>query len=72
MGCMVPQPFAAGGNRLYLDFWAITSDPRYLGYKTLTVAPEPSVKWVAGAIHSMGDRIGTYMILWIQSRDSEV
>jgi hypothetical protein len=32
MGCMVPQPFAAGGNRSYLEFWAITGGLRYPGY----------------------------------------
>jgi hypothetical protein len=37
-GCLVPQPFAAGGNRLYLEFWAITGGPRYSGYITPTVA----------------------------------
>jgi hypothetical protein len=30
--CMIPQPFAAGGNRSYPDFWVITADPRYPGY----------------------------------------
>jgi hypothetical protein len=28
-GCVVPQLFAAGGNRSYQEFWAITSGPRY-------------------------------------------
>jgi hypothetical protein len=37
---------------LYLDFWVITDDPWYSGYKTLTVAPKPSVEWVARAVHS--------------------
>jgi hypothetical protein len=23
MGCMVPQPFATGGNRPYLEFWVV-------------------------------------------------
>jgi hypothetical protein len=32
IGCMVPQPFAAGVNQLYLEFWAITGDSRYPGY----------------------------------------
>jgi hypothetical protein len=32
MGCMVPQPFAAGRNQSYTNFWAITSDPRFPGY----------------------------------------
>jgi hypothetical protein len=31
MGCVVPQPFAAGGNRSYLEYWAIIDDPRYQG-----------------------------------------
>jgi hypothetical protein len=31
-GCMVPQPFAAGGNRSYPEFWAVTGAPQYLGY----------------------------------------
>jgi hypothetical protein len=54
MGYLVPQSFAAGGNRLYLDFRAVTDDLRYLGYKTPTVAPEPFLKRVDEAIHSMG------------------
>jgi hypothetical protein len=36
MGCVVSQPFSAGENRSYLNFWAITGDPRYPGYKTPT------------------------------------
>jgi hypothetical protein len=32
MRCMVIQPFAAGGNRSYPKFWAITGGPRYPGY----------------------------------------
>jgi hypothetical protein len=36
MGCLVPQSFPTGGNRTYLDFWDVTDDPRYPGYKTLT------------------------------------
>jgi hypothetical protein len=66
---MVHQPFAAGGNQLYLDFWAIIGDLRFLGYKTPTVALEPIIKWVAGAIHSTGDIIGTHMLLWVLPRD---
>jgi hypothetical protein len=31
-GCMVSQPFAAGGNRLYLEFWVITGGLWYSGY----------------------------------------
>jgi hypothetical protein len=30
----------------------------------LTVAPEPSAEWVAGAGHSMVGRTGTHMVLW--------
>jgi hypothetical protein len=37
MGCMVLQPFPAGENQSYLEFWAVTGDPWYLGYFTLTV-----------------------------------
>jgi hypothetical protein len=32
MGFMVPQPLAAGGNRLCPEFLAITGDPQYPGY----------------------------------------
>jgi hypothetical protein len=32
MGCMVPQSFAAGGNRSYSEFCTITGVPRYPGY----------------------------------------
>jgi hypothetical protein len=34
MGCMLPQPFAAGGNRPYPEFWAVAGGPQYLGYFT--------------------------------------
>jgi hypothetical protein len=64
MGCMVPQPFAAGGNRSYPKFWTVTGGPRYLGYNTLIVAPEPSVERVAEAGYSMMGGIGTHMVLW--------
>jgi hypothetical protein len=30
--CMVPQPFAVGGNRSYPEFSVITSAPQYPGY----------------------------------------
>jgi hypothetical protein len=33
-GCMVPQPFTAGGNRSYPEFWVVTHGPRYQGYIT--------------------------------------
>jgi hypothetical protein len=29
---MIPQSFAAGGNRLYPEFWVVTDDPWYPGY----------------------------------------
>jgi hypothetical protein len=67
---MVPQPFAAGGNQSYLEFWAITGDLQYPGNLTPTLAPEPSIKWVAGAGHSMVGRIGTHMLPWALPRDS--
>jgi hypothetical protein len=31
-GCMVPQLFATRRNRSYLEFYAVTSSPRYPGY----------------------------------------
>jgi hypothetical protein len=72
MGCMVPQPFVDVGNYLYPDLWVIISGPRYPGYKTLTVAPEPSVERAAKTILSTGGRIGTHMLLWVPSWDSVV
>jgi hypothetical protein len=57
---------------LYPDYWAIIGDPRYLGYKTMTVAFEHSVEWVARAGRLMDGRIGTHMILWGPPRDSKV
>jgi hypothetical protein len=30
--CMVPQPFAVGGNWSYPEFWAVTGGPQYPGY----------------------------------------
>jgi hypothetical protein len=72
MECMVPQSLAASGNRPYLDLLAVTSDTLYPGYKTPIVAPKPSVKRVVRVVHSMRDRIGTHMILWVPSQDSEV
>jgi hypothetical protein len=32
MGCVVPQPFAAGGNQSYLELWTIIGGPCYPGY----------------------------------------
>jgi hypothetical protein len=63
MGCMIPQPFATGGNRSYLEFWVVTGSPRYSGYFTPTIAPEPSVERVVKNILSMGGRIGAYVAL---------
>jgi hypothetical protein len=36
-GCMVLQSFAAGGNQLYPEFWAVTDGPRYPGYIAPTI-----------------------------------
>jgi hypothetical protein len=63
MGCMVPQSFAAGGNRSYLKFWVVIGGPQYPGYITPRVAPEPSVERVARAGHSTVGGIGTHMVL---------
>jgi hypothetical protein len=63
MGYLVPQPFAIGGNQLYPDILVGTGDPQYPGYKTLTVAPEPSIERVTRVVHSTRGRIGTHMIL---------
>jgi hypothetical protein len=62
---MVLQSFTAGGNQSYLDFWVVTDDPLYPGYKTLTIAPKASVERVARAVHLMGGRIGTHMLPWV-------
>jgi hypothetical protein len=72
MGGMVPQPFAIGGNYSYPEFWVIISDPRYSGYFTLTVAPGPSVEWVARGGHSTVGNIGSHMVLWALQEDSAV
>jgi hypothetical protein len=64
MGCMVPLSFATGGNRSYSEFGAVTGGPRYLGYITPTVAPEPYIERVAGVDHSTVGGMGTHMILW--------
>jgi hypothetical protein len=63
------QLFAAGGNQSYPDSWAITDGPRYSGYNILTLSPEPSIKRVAGAVHSTRGRIGTHALLWLLPRD---
>jgi hypothetical protein len=72
MGCLVLQPSTTGGNRSYPYFLAETDGPRYPGYKISIVASQPSVERVAGAIHSMGGRIGTHMLLRVPPRDSVV
>jgi hypothetical protein len=72
MRCMVPQSFAAGGNRSYLEFWAVTGGPWYPWYVTPTAAPEPSIERLAGASHSTVGGTGTYMVLWALPQDSAV
>jgi hypothetical protein len=72
MGCMVPRPFCTGGNRSYPDYWVVTDDPRYLGYKTLTVVPEPSIERVVRAGRLRDGIIGTHVIMWGLLWDSEV
>jgi hypothetical protein len=37
MGCMVYQPFVAGGNRSYPKFWTVIGGPRYPRYFTPTI-----------------------------------
>jgi hypothetical protein len=32
MRCMILQPFAAEGNRSYLEFWTLTGSPWFSGY----------------------------------------
>jgi hypothetical protein len=58
-----------GESRAGLRGWDVTGIPRYSGYKTLTVAPEPIVEQVVRAIHSTGGRIGTHKLLWVLSQD---
>jgi hypothetical protein len=71
-GVWFPNRFATGGNWSYPDYWSVTGDPRYPGYKTPTVTPEPSVERVAGPSRLTDGRIGTHMILWGTLQDSEV
>jgi hypothetical protein len=56
----------------YPDYWIITGDPRYPGYKTLTVGPELFVEQVAKAGRLRDGRMGTHMILRGLLWDSEV
>jgi hypothetical protein len=41
-----------------------------MGCRTPTVAPEPSVEWVAGVIDSMGGIMVTHVSLLVPLRDS--
>jgi hypothetical protein len=50
-GCVVPQLFAAGGNQPYLDYWAVTGDPQYLGHKTPTSPKIPLSLFRRGKFH---------------------
>jgi hypothetical protein len=52
---MVLQSFVGGGNWSYLKLWVVADVPRYSGYQTPTVAPEPFVERVDEAVLSMGD-----------------
>jgi hypothetical protein len=72
MTCMVSQPFVTGGNRSYLEFWAITGGPWNPGYITPTVAPELSIEQVVGAGYLMGGRTGTHMVPQVPLSDSAV
>jgi hypothetical protein len=62
-------PRSPGVSRDGLRGQAVTGVPQYPGYKTLTIAPEPFVEQVVRAIHSSGGRIGTHMLLRVQSQD---
>jgi hypothetical protein len=52
-----------GVSQAGLRGWAVTGVPRYPGYKTPKVAPEPFVERMARVIRSMGGRISTHMLL---------
>jgi hypothetical protein len=69
---MILQSFTTGGNQSYPDFWAITGDLWYPGYKTPTVASNPFIERVAGVIHSIGGRIDTHTLLQVPLQDSMV
>jgi hypothetical protein len=53
-------------------FWVVTGGPQYSGYKTLIVAPEPSVELVGRVVHSTVGRMGTHMSLRVPPWDSMV
>jgi hypothetical protein len=61
-GCMIPQSFAVGGKRPCPEFWAISNDPWYMGYFTLTVALEPSIEYAVKNIPSAGGGKGAHML----------
>jgi hypothetical protein len=69
MGCVVPQHLPLEGTGRIQNFCAVIVDPRYLGYKTPIVAPEPSVEWAVENILLMGGRIGNHMLLWALPQD---
>jgi hypothetical protein len=70
---MVPQPFAARENWLYLEFWAVISDPWYPGYWTLTVAPEPlSRGWPESVTHGGQNRYSCVTTITSVGFDGEV
>jgi hypothetical protein len=66
---MVPQQFAIGGNRLYLEFWAVTGVLRSPGYFTPTVAHEPSVECMVENVLSTRGGIGARMYLQALPRE---
>jgi hypothetical protein len=59
MRCMVPQPFAARGNRSYLEFWAIIDGPRYLGVLDPDSSPR-SFRRAGGRSWSLNGRQNRY------------
>jgi hypothetical protein len=69
---MVSQPFGAGGNQSYPEYWAVTGDLQYPEDKTPTVALEPSVKGVGENVLLMGGKIGIHMLLRALLWDSAV
>jgi hypothetical protein len=67
MWCMVPQPFATGGNQLYPEFWVVISSPRYPRYFTSIVATKPFVEQAVKNVLSTGGIIGAHTLLWALS-----
>jgi hypothetical protein len=66
---MVPQPYAAVGNRSYLGVLGRNRQPTVPGVIYPDSSPEPSVERVARAAHSTVGRIGSHMVLQTLSRD---